>query len=192
MKTQKSEEAQDSYIEEEITEVNHQNDLVNDESFDEDATQEISEHYTEDSEQDEVAELKEHLARRMAEFENFKKRLTKEKEEVVKFANEKLLLDIFPVLDSLEMALSNAKDTAENDPIKMGVSMVLKQFLEVLKKHGLEEISEVGTPFDPNVHEAISTQESSDYEPDTVITIHRKGYKLKDRLIRAAMVTVSQ
>ena len=141
---------------------------------------------------DQIEEQKTDFLRRIAEFENIKKRLQKEKEDFAKYSNEKFLSDIFPVLDSLEMTLSHVKDEEKDTPIVKGVDLILKQFLDVLKKQGLEEIDGTGEKFDPNTQEAVSTAPHPEGQSDIVIQTHRKGYKLKDRVLRAAMVTVSQ
>lgn len=135
-------------------------------------------------------ELKEQSVRKLAEYENSRKRLAKEQEEVVKYSNEKILQDIFPVLDSLEMTLAHTDPAAKN-PVVEGVELVLKQFKQILEKHGLTEIGTVGDTFDPNQHEAIGSESKPEFVPGQITQVHRKGYKLKDRLIRAAMVTVS-
>lgn len=138
----------------------------------------------------ELNEQKDNFMRRTAEYDNSRKRLAKEKDEVVKFANEKLLQDFLPVLDSLEMTLSHAPDR-DGDPLVSGVALVLKQFLQLLNKHGLEELGNVGEAFDPNLHEAIASESTEDMASGHITKVHRKGYKLKDRLIRPAMVSVS-
>ena len=134
----------------------------------------------------------EDLLRQLAEFQNFQKRLTKEKEDVVRYANESLTKEFFPVLDGLEITLSHVPEEQKSDPLPTGVEMILKQLLQVLKKNGLEEISGTGEIFDPNYHEAIASETRQDMDPGRVVTTHRKGYKLKDRLLRAALVTVSK
>lgn len=138
----------------------------------------------------ELNEQKDNFMRRTAEYDNSRKRLAKEKDEVVKFANEKLLQDFLPVLDSLEMTLSHAT-SSEGDPVVTGVGLVLKQFIQLLNKHGLEELGSVGEAFDPNFHEAIASEPSEDIASGHITKVHRKGYKLKDRLVRPAMVSVS-
>lgn len=138
-----------------------------------------------------VEEQKEDYIRKMAEFENSRKRLAKEKEDVVKFANEKLVEELFPILDNLEMTLSHAQDK-QDDPLVSGVELILKQFHQTLEKYGLQAVEGLGEPFDPNLQEAIGTEESGEHASGIVTQVHRKGYKLKDRLIRAALVTVSQ
>lgn len=128
--------------------------------------------------------------RKAAEFENYKKRLQKEHDELVKFANEKLLLEIFPIIDSLEITLSHLKD--ENDPVAAGVKLVLKQLLQSLEKFGVVQISGESGDFNPHLQEAVLAEESKEFVPGKVIRVQRKGYTLNGKVIRAALVTVSQ
>lgn len=128
--------------------------------------------------------------RKVAEFENFRKRLIKEQEEQAKFAGESILTEIIPILDSLEMTLSHAQQKTD-DPLISGVKLILKQFLQTLEKLGVKEISGEGEIFDPNVQEAIGTEQKEGVASGIVTKIHRKGYVLRGRLIRAAIVTVS-
>jgi len=136
---------------------------------------------------------KENSLRLLAETENFRKRLIKEKEELVKFATEGLLQELLPCLDNLDMTLQHASnEQIKNDPVISGVNLVLKQFLQMLQKHGLEEISGLGQPFDPNLQEAIDTKQQDNTPDNQVIAVHRKGYRLHNRLLRASLVTVSR
>ncbi|OVE80880.1 nucleotide exchange factor GrpE [bacterium K02(2017)] len=135
-------------------------------------------------------EQKEMYLRKVADFENFKRRLNKEQEEINKFASEKIVLEILPVIDSLEMTLSHVKDEA--DPIAEGVKLVLKQFLNALEKIGVKEIDGAGEVFDPNQQEAIGMAKEEGVEPNHVLSVQRKGYMLNGKVLRAAMVTVSQ
>lgn len=130
--------------------------------------------------------------RTLAEFDNFKKRLEKEKIELMKYANQKVIEDVFPVLDGLENTLAHVNEDQKQNPVVAGVELILKQLLQILNKHGLEEVPATGQDFDPNLHEAIATEEAQGVPPGKVITTHRKGYRLKDKLIRATLVTVSK
>lgn len=130
--------------------------------------------------------------RTLAEFDNFKKRLEKEKIELMKYANQKVIEDVFPILDGLENTLAHVGEEQKEDPLVAGVGLILKQLLQILNKHGLEEVPATGQDFDPNLHEAIATQEAQGVPPGKVLTTHRKGYRLKDKLIRATLVTVSK
>ena len=129
--------------------------------------------------------------RQVAELENFKKRVAREKEEAVRFANESLIRDLLPVIDNLERAVSHAQGGGNGKPLVEGVEMVLKGLLDVLAKHGVVQISAVGQPFDPGKHEAMAQVESENHTPNTVVEEHHKGYLLKDRLLRPALVTVA-
>jgi molecular chaperone GrpE len=142
-------------------------------------------------------EAKEHydkLLRVMAEFENFKKRMTKEKDELVKYGNEKLLEDLLPFLDDLDRVLEHVPMDATEDVKRFadGVALARKNLGATLDKFGLKEVVAQGEPFDPAHHEAIATVETDSCAPNSVLTVHRKGYWLFDRLLRPAMVTVSK
>ena len=134
------------------------------------------------------------LLRVMAEFENFKKRMEREKSEHLQYSNEKVLADMLPVLDDFDRILDHIpKDHSKDvDNLAHGIELVRKNMLAALGKHGLAEVEALNQPFDPNVHEAVSTAPSEDIAPDTVIEVHRNGYTLGERLLRAAMVTVSK
>jgi molecular chaperone GrpE len=131
------------------------------------------------------------FVRQVAELENFKKRATREKDEAVRFANESLVRDLLPVIDNLERAVAHAQGGGNGKPLVEGVEMVLKGLLDVLAKHGVAQILAVGQPFDPEKHEAMAQVESENHAPNTVIEEHHKGYLLRDRLLRPALVTVA-
>jgi molecular chaperone GrpE len=139
---------------------------------------------------DRLKETHERLLRTAAEFDNFKKRALKEKEDVQKFGIERLLKDFLPVMDNLERALDHAE---QHDPSQVieGVKLVQKLFETTLARHGVQGFSALGKPFDPSVHEALMQQES-DQPPGTVVSEMARGYKLNDRLIRPAAVVVSK
>ncbi len=132
------------------------------------------------------------LLRQAAEFDNFKKRTLKEREESIRFANEGLIRDLLPVVDNLERAVSHAQSNSDANLLLEGVKMVLKGLLNVLSKHGVSSIGAVGLPFDPLKHEAMVQLESSEHEPNTVIEEHHKGYLLNNRLLRPSLVTVAK
>ncbi|MFH1874246.1 MAG: nucleotide exchange factor GrpE [Pseudomonadota bacterium] len=136
----------------------------------------------------------EQLLRVMAEFENYKKRTAKEKTEQIKFANEKLVQELLPIVDDLERVSHHVSEDSSEEAknIMQGVGMVEKSLLKILKHFGLHEIHAKGSHFDPNLHEALCCQTAQDVEDDTVLAVHRKGYKLGDRVIRAAQVTVAK
>ena len=132
----------------------------------------------------------ERLLRTAAEFDNFKKRAVKEKEDMQKFGLEKVLKDFLPVVDNLERALDHAE---QHDPKQVieGVKLVQKLFESTLARHGVTGFSAVGKPFDPALHEALM-QAESDLPSNTVVSEMARGYKLHDRLIRPAAVVVAK
>jgi molecular chaperone GrpE len=136
----------------------------------------------------------ERLVRATADFDNFKKRAAREKQEAIRFANETLIEKLIPVLDNFDMAFAatqtSAADAAQS--LQTGVAMILQQFKSVLTEAGLEEINALGQAFDPNWHEAVAEQESADVPEGRVLQQLRKGYKLRDRLIRPASVIVAK
>ncbi|MBS2025140.1 MAG: nucleotide exchange factor GrpE [Deltaproteobacteria bacterium] len=140
--------------------------------------------------QGKLKEEHERLLRTAAEFENFKRRSQKEKEDVQKFGIERLLKDFLPVADNLARALDHAE---QHDPkhVIEGVRLVQKVLDQALSKHGVVGFSAMGAPFDPSLHEALMQQES-DQPPGTVVVEMAKGYKLNDRLVRPAAVVVAK
>jgi molecular chaperone GrpE len=129
-----------------------------------------------------------------ADFDNYKKRALRERGEAVRYANESLLEKLLPIVDNFEAALAaaNTVTTPGVDSLKTGVNMIFTQMKNFLSENGVEEIDAAGKPFDPNLHEAVSQKESTDVPEGQVIEQMRKGYKLRDRLIRPAMVVVAK
>ncbi len=136
----------------------------------------------------ETAGWKDRALREAAALVNFRKRATKEKEELRKFAVESLLKDLLPVADNIERALAHA---ADDDPLAAGVGMVSKQLLGVLEQHGCKPFDAQGRQFDPAIHEAMTQVERDDVEPGTVVEVFQRGWYLADRLARPAMVIVA-
>ena len=130
--------------------------------------------------------------RSQAEMENFKKRNAKEKEDVVRYANETLMKEILPVMDNLEKAISHAHQDNAVDALREGVELTLKGLKSTLKKAGLEEVQAQGQPFDPCFHEAVSEMADERAKPGTVLQELQKGYVLNGRLIRPSMVVVTK
>lgn len=141
--------------------------------------------------QNEIEELNDRLVRRQAEFENYKKRTNKEKEDIRTRASEGMVIELLPILDNFERALEVEVDE-NSKPLYEGVEMVYDQLLQKLQKDGLEEIVCLNKKFDHNCHHAVVQQESEDYEPETVMEVLEKGYKYKDKIIRPSMVMVSK
>lgn len=134
------------------------------------------------------------LTRTQADFENYKKRAVREKQEAIRNANEGLLSRLLPVLDNFDMALT-AFDAAPEDgmnALKTGVTMIASQLRSALNEAGLEEIDSFGKPFDPNLHEAVSQQDSATVPEDHVMQQLRKGYRYRERLLRPATVVVAR
>jgi molecular chaperone GrpE len=127
--------------------------------------------------------------RQTAELENFKRRAGREREDVSRFANEALVKDMLPVVDNLERAIAHGK-SGDEDSLLKGVEMILKGLMDVLGRHGVVQISAIGQPFDPQLHEAMAHVESTEHAPNTILEEYQKGYLLKDRLLRPALVTV--
>jgi len=134
------------------------------------------------------------LLRLTADLDNYKKRAARERDDAVRYANQTLLEKLVPVADNFEMALAAASGPAgaSADSLKAGVTMIASQFKSVLADAGLEEVDAAGKPFDPNWHEAVSHQESADAPEGQVLQQLRKGYKLRDRLLRPATVVVAK
>ncbi|MFZ5826628.1 MAG: nucleotide exchange factor GrpE [Bacillota bacterium] len=139
----------------------------------------------------EAADLRDRLLRAQADFENYRRRMQREKEETAIYANQKLLLNLLPVLDNLERALAT-QPTDGDEKLRQGVELTARSFREILAREGVTAIEAVGKPFDPNEHEAVMTEDSSEHEDGTVLFEFQKGYRLGDRVIRPSMVKVSK
>ena len=144
-----------------------------------------------------AAKCEEHydrLLRMTAEFDNFKKRTARDRMEAIKYANEALIEQLIPTLDHFDMAIAATqnKDSLSLESIKTGVSMVYNQFKNILADHGLEEMDASGKMFDPSIHEAVSQKECTDVPEGQVVQQLRKGFRLKEKLIRPATVVVAK
>ena len=143
----------------------------------------------------EVAAEADKRLRALAEADNLKKRLIKEKEEFVKYAAEGVLADLLPVLDNLDLALAHGRTVEACKDVVMGVDMTRKIFLDILARHSLEPCGLVGEEFNPEVHEAVGMQPGapgSDVAPGHVLQVMQAGYRLRGRLLRPAKVLVRQ
>jgi len=136
-----------------------------------------------------MASLREEALRERAELDNQRKRLARDVDQARRFANEKLLSQLLPVLDSLDAGLQAA--SAETGPLKDGLEMTLRQLLKVGADNGMAQLDPVGVAFDPEWHQAISQVPSPDVAPGTVVQVFQKGYSLNDRLLRPALVVVA-
>jgi len=139
-----------------------------------------------------VADLKDKLLRGQADWDNSRKRLQRAQEESVRYASEALLEKLLPVLDNFEMGMQAAKTAGDAKTIAQGFEMVLAQLHQVLRDAGVESVDATGQPFDPHRHEALGHQDSDEHPEGHVIFQTRKGYKLKDRLLRPASVFVAR
>ena len=174
-------------LEEELQENKETENLENEEIKEE--TEEKEESQEQDEVISELDKVKDSYIRLQADFENFRRRTEKEKSDIYKFASEKLVGKLLSVLDNLDRALAESK---EDDSFTQGVSLVRKEFLEILQDEGLEEIESDGAVFDANLHHAVLMEKSDEVESGSIIETFQKGYKLNDKVIRPAMVKVSE
>ena len=138
------------------------------------------------------AELTEMRLRNAAEMDNFKKRLAREHEEQMRYAAEKVLGDLLPTLDNLDLALRYGSKSEACKDMLQGVAMTHKLLLDAVEKHGLKPLGEEGEEFDPNVHEAVGFEDRPDFAPNSVARVLQRGFKLGERLLRPAKVMVKQ
>ena len=129
--------------------------------------------------------------RALAEMDNFKKRVQREKEEQARYAAEKVLADLLPTLDNLDLALQYGGQTEECRSMMVGVEMTRTMLLAALKEHGLVPVGKTGEEFDPNLHEAVGQEASEEVQPGHIVRVMQKGYQLNDRLLRPARVIVA-
>ncbi len=139
--------------------------------------------------QAEASEMRELAQRKQAEFENYRKRMERERLDLARYAGADVVKEVLPVLDNLERAL-RAGGTEEQ--LRDGVAIIHRQLEEILARLGLAEVESRGKPFDPHIHEAVSQQETAEHPDGTVLDVFQKGYLFKDRLIRPAMVSVAR
>lgn len=137
----------------------------------------------------ELDRVRDTYLRKLAEFDNFRKRVEREREDVRLAGTEEIIRDLLPVLDNFERALQHAED--DSGAFLQGVEMIAKQLWDTLERRGVQEVNPVGQPFDPELHEAVQRVEDGDQSPGTVAWVMLKGYIMGDRLIRPAMVGVA-
>lgn len=146
-----------------------------------------------DDQKERVNAAEEKMLRVVAEYENGKKRLEREKERSLSFAKDRVLIDLFPIIDNLERSAQYEADHEEIDTKQHGVKLVLDQIAKYLKEtNNIESFDPQGEPFDPELHEAMAMRESEDHESGTVIEVFEKGYREGDRILRVAKVIVNQ
>lgn len=139
-----------------------------------------------------LAETENRLLRLHADFDNYRRRVRLDMEAAEKYRAQNLVADLLPILDNFERALQVQVEDEKAKSLLQGMEMVYRSLIEALKKEGVEAIESVGKPFDPHVHQAVMQVDDQNYEPNTVVEEFQKGYKLKDRVIRPAMVKVNQ
>ena len=142
--------------------------------------------------EEEVKTLYDKLLRTQAEFENYKKRIEKEKSDLRKYAGEGILKEIIHTVDNLEMAIKHASESDQSESISEGMEIILKQFLKSLERFGVKGFVSIGETFNPNRNEAMIQVESAEHEANTIIAESQKGYFLHGRLLRPALVSVTR
>ena len=138
----------------------------------------------------ELTEQKDKFVRLQAETDNFRKRLSREKEEFSQYANERLFKELLPIFDNFERALGDPSNDIKS--LKEGLEMILKQFSSFLEKERVEPIEAIGEKFDPMIHEVLTSEESSEHEENTIISQFVKGYMINNRVIRPSQVVISK
>jgi molecular chaperone GrpE len=129
--------------------------------------------------------------RSVAELENYKRLAQRDQRDQIRYGNEQILKELLPVIDNLERAVKAAKDSGESERLVQGVDLTLKQLMGVLTKFGVQPVSTVGQPFDPTAHHAVTSVASAQIPKHQVVEEFQRGYRLHDRILRAAMVSVS-
>ncbi len=137
-------------------------------------------------------EYRNDMLRARAELDNVQKRAQREIANAHKYALERFLTDLLPVKDSLDLGRAAATDSSDIATLREGMDLTLKLFDTTLEKHGVQDVAPLGQPFNPDLHQAIGVQESTEVAPGTVLTVVQKGYVLNERLLRPAMVIVSK
>jgi|FLYM01.1.fsa_nt_gi molecular chaperone GrpE len=126
-----------------------------------------------------------------ADFENFRKNAIKERSDLVKFGNERLLRELLEVVDNFERALESDNSETSSESLKSGVQMIFSELNSLIQRFGVREVETLGKPFDPNTHEALSSEPTSEFPPGHVARVFKKAYKFNDRLLRPAQVVVA-
>ncbi|MBN2426801.1 MAG: nucleotide exchange factor GrpE [Deltaproteobacteria bacterium] len=143
--------------------------------------------------QKEIEKTRDLYMRARADLENYRRRVQKEKEDLIRFGNENIIRELLPVMDNLERAVEHARsESQESEGLLQGVEMTISQFQKAFEKFGASTFSAIGEPFDPGRHEAMGQLDSDEHPPNTVVQELQKGCLLNDRLLRPAMVIVSR
>jgi len=170
--------------------MNHESEVAEKETIQEKQEADASQNNSENEVSKDDEELNVRYLRLAADFQNFKKRVEKEKGDIYAYANEKIVVELLDVIDNFERALEHSNDSSEG--FAEGMNMIFKQFKGVLEKSGVEEMSAIGEPFDPNFHHAVMTENSAEFESGEVTQVLQKGYLLNKKVIRPAMVKVAE
>lgn len=181
-------EHKDTTVEEEIVKADVEDVVENEEATEENVV-DIEEKLEEKKLKDEIDSLNDQYKRLQAEYANYRRRTQEEKETIGIFANEKMLSELIPVIDSMERALDACTD--KEDTMFKGVELVYKQLKDMIVKFGVEEIEAENADFDPNLHLAVMQESVDGVEPNKVVMVLQKGYKLGNKVLRASMVKVS-
>ena len=181
-------EHKDTILEEEIVKDDVQDVVENEETTEENVV-DIEEKLEEKKLKDEIDALNDQYKRLQAEYANYRRRTQEEKETIGIFANEKILSELIPVIDSMERALDACTD--KEDTMFKGVELVYRQLKDMIVKFGVEEIEAENAEFDPNLHLAVMQESVDGVEPNKVVMVLQKGYKLGNKVLRASMVKVS-
>jgi molecular chaperone GrpE len=146
------------------------------------------------SPEDEIPDLKDRYLRLAADFENYKRRTLKERQDLYNYGNESLIKELLETVDNLERAQGHARESEEGidaETLLEGVELTYRALIRTLEKNGVQAVQAEGEAFDPQVHEAIRQAETDEHPPGTVVEVYQKGYLLKDRLLRPALVVVA-
>ena len=181
-------EHKDTILDEEIVKDDVQDVVENEETTEENVV-DIEEKLEEKKLKDEIDALNDQYKRLQAEYANYRRRTQEEKETIGIFANEKILSELIPVIDSMERALDACTD--KEDTMFKGVELVYRQLKDMIVKFGVEEIEAENAEFDPNLHLAVMQESVDGVEPNKVVMVLQKGYKLGNKVLRASMVKVS-
>lgn len=177
-------------------EVQAESDISDEIITDDESHQELEEVDPKDNEiielKERVTKLEEQLLREQAEMINFKRRMTDEKIKDRQFANQRILKDLLPLVDHIEMMLKNEKENEAFKHFEKTFNTLHENFLNVLSQHDCKPVEAVSKPFDPMLHEAVMKEPSEEHEPQTVLEEFQKGYTYKERLLRPSMVKVSE
>ena len=158
----------------------------------EEKSEEVEQKSREEELEEEVAKWKDSYVRKVAEFENIKKRMQKEKEDFKKYASEKLIIKLLEAVDNLERGITSSKQSQDFESLVKGVEMTLGQMHRILKDEGVEVVESLGKEFNPYEHHAMMQEESSEHKDNEVIMELQKGYRMKDKVIRPALVKVAK